>query len=223
MGEFYASVPILLVSILASYLLGALPLADQISRRQGVDIFSAGTGLPGASNVLKCVGKWQAAFVLTGDIAKGALAVLLAQFLGVDGLWTLLPAAAAIVGHWASILSGLRGGDGLATLGGITLALFPAYGVICVAIGGLVALGGQKMPYTSLLSIVSGYAVLATFTFTNYGDAAVTLGTGGLAALVWARASLGHRRRRRGDHWADVGDTGTVGEPLASEPSTESG
>ena len=45
MGELFLHVPNLLIAIVAGYLIGALPLAVRISRRQGVDIFAVGTGL----------------------------------------------------------------------------------------------------------------------------------------------------------------------------------
>ena len=206
MDDFFPSAPWLLVAIAVGYMLGALPLAQHVSRRNGIDIFSTGTGLAGASNVLHNVGKWQAGFVLFGDIVKGALAVLISQILGVDGPWVLLPAAAAIAGHWSSVFSGFRGGDGLATLGGIVIALFSGYGIMCVAIGGMVALGGRKMPYTSLFSIVFAYGALATFSLRYYGDLGVTFGVGGLAAVVLAYALFGHHRRRRNEDWDDIAD-----------------
>ena len=117
----------------------------RISRRQGVDIFAVGTGLAGASNVLKRVGKVPAFLVLLGDIAKGVLAVFIGRILGVESSWILLPAAAAIFGHWNSIFSRFRGGDGLAALGGVMIALFAMGGLVVVAIGGIVSLGGRRL------------------------------------------------------------------------------
>ena len=89
----------LILACLVSYIFGALPFAHRISRRQGVDIFSIGTGLAGASNVLKNVGRWAALMVLVFDIAKGALAVIVSGMMGVEGVWIFVPACAAIFGH----------------------------------------------------------------------------------------------------------------------------
>ena len=125
--------PSLLIATVAAYLIGSLPVAHQVSLRRGVDIFTQGTGQPGAANVLRCVGRVPAAGVLAGDLAKGTVAVLLGQLTGVDGALILLPAAAAIGGHWNSVFTGFRGGDGLATLAGVTVALFPTWGVVAVA------------------------------------------------------------------------------------------
>ena len=73
MGDLIASLPVILAATIAGYLLGALPLAVQISRRLGVDILSTGTGLAGASNVLHSVGKVATVFVVLGDLGKGCL------------------------------------------------------------------------------------------------------------------------------------------------------
>ena len=203
MGEFFTSVPTLLLAALGAYILGALPLADQLSRRYGVDIFSVGSGLAGASNVRMSVGRWPSVIVGIGDLGKGALAVLFAGLLGIEGPWFVVPAAAAIVGHWYSVFSGFRGGDGLATLGGVTIAQFSVFGAIAVIVALLVSTGGQKMSYSSLSGLVFGYAALVIATVAYEVDVVPVVGLGGLTAMVLARASLGHVRRRRAEGWDD--------------------
>ena len=105
------SAPLLTISLLVGYLFGSLPLADRISRRHGVDIFASGTGLAGASNVRRSVGKYTAGVVLVGDLAKGVLAVISARVLGVNDAWIILVATATVVGHWHSVFAGFRGMD----------------------------------------------------------------------------------------------------------------
>ncbi len=188
----------LLLATVIAYTLGALPLADRLSRRRGVDIFAAGTGLAGSSNVMKSVGRISGSIVFLGDLAKGILAVVIAQALGVEGPWIVVPAAGAVVGHWNSVFTWLRGGDGLATLGGATLAVFGIAGFIGVAIAGIVAFGGQKMPYTSLMSVISGYVSIAIINAMNLGDMRTMFAMGTLAFIAFGHAVLGHARRRRG-------------------------
>ena len=197
-----------MLAVVIGYLLGSLPIAVLLSRRAGVDIFEVGTGLPGASNVMRNVGRAPAVLVLLGDMAKGALAVVVAKYLGVEESLLVLPAGAAVLGHWRSIFSRFRGGDGLATLGGTIVALFPIFGIIAVAVAMVVSLGGQKLPYTSLLGIVFGNATLALLNVAyegrsvymagvvDEGNVATALGIGGVSALVLAHALNGHRRRR---------------------------
>ncbi len=194
----------LLLATVIAYVIGALPLADRISRRRGVDIFRTGTGLAGSSNVMKTVGRVSGSIVFLGDLAKGVLAIIVAQRVGVEGPWLVVPAAAAVIGHWNSVFTWLRGGDGLATLGGATLAVFGIYGFVGVACAGIVALGGQKMPYTSLLSIISGYVAIALLNMMNYGDLRSVFAMGTLAFIVFGHAVLGHARRRRASIPGDV-------------------
>ena len=191
----------LLIAVVMSYLLGALPLADQLSRRRGIDIFNTGTGLAGASNVLRNVGKVPAALVVLGDMAKGIISIFVAQqFLGIEGPWIVVPAASAVMGHWNSVFTGFKGGDGLVVLGGVTLAAFPEYGVIGVAFASLVALAAQKMRYTSLLNILSGYVVIVVLALLFFSDDVDTaFAMGALAVFVFAHAVFGHVRRRRPD------------------------
>ena len=187
----------LLVATVAGYLLGAMPVADRLSRRSGVDIFKAGTGLGGATNVMRNVGRVSAVVVFLGDMSKGILTVFVAQqFLGIEGTWIVVPAAAAVVGQWHSIFTGFKGGDGFVVLGGITLAAFPEYGIIGVAFAAVVALGGQKMRYTSLFNIPAGYmVVIAIAMWLHPDDVQTALAMGALAMIVFGHAVLGHARR----------------------------
>ena len=214
MSEFFTSVPTLLLGVLGAYILGALPLADQLSRHYGVDIFSVGSGLAGASNVRKTVGRWPGAIVVVGDLGKGALAILFASLVGIEGPWIIVPAAAAIVGHWYSVFSGFRGGDGLATLGGVTIALFSVYGAIAVIVGLVVASGGKKVSYSAFAGVASSYAALVVATVAYDVEVVLVLGVGGLTAMVLARASLGHVHRRHAEGWddeaAELADDGSL-------------
>lgn len=189
-----------IISTLIAYLMGALPIAVWISRRRGVDIFNVGTGLPGASNVRRQVGNVPGGLVLIGDMAKGAIAIVAAQLMGVQELWLLLPCFAIVAGHWRPIFTGFRGGDGLAPLGGAILVMFPPFsGFLAVLIGSLVMLGGQKLPYTSLLGLVVAVAVLLLLTASNAQQLPLAVGVGVIASSVLLHASVGHRRRNSDD------------------------
>ena len=203
-GDFFGMVPTLLLATLTGYFLGALPLAERISRWHGVDIFSMGTGLAGSSNVRRTVGKLPGLVVLVGDIAKGGVAVLVSEYVGVDGPWVLVPVAAVVFGHWKSIFSRFRGGDGLAALGGATIAVFPVLGIVSVMVAMVVALGAQRLSYSSLLSIVFGYTTLVILVLSYEGDTPLAVGIGGIGGLVLAYALNGHRRRRHYTEWDEV-------------------
>jgi glycerol-3-phosphate acyltransferase PlsY len=114
--------------VFSAYLVGSLSFAVIVSRIYGLpDPHSYGSGNPGATNVLR-TGKRAAAFwTLVGDGAKGWLAVVIAQ--AVLLRYALHPAVipavalAAFLGHLWPAFFRFRGGKGVATAGGILLAL----------------------------------------------------------------------------------------------------
>jgi glycerol-3-phosphate acyltransferase PlsY len=115
-------------ALIASYLLGSFSFAILIAASRGVDIRKEGSGNPGASNVLRVLGKQTAALVLLGDGVKGALAAWMgAAIVGPEfGYVTLF---AAIVGHTFPIWHGFKGGKSVATAIGGFIFLAPAVGI----------------------------------------------------------------------------------------------
>ena len=116
------------LAVLASYLLGSVPAATWVTRARGVDIRRVGSGNSGATNVLRSLGKGPALAVAFFDIAKGAVAVLLARALGLEEPWAAACGVAAVVGHNFSPFLGFRGGKGVATSFGTIVALDPLVG-----------------------------------------------------------------------------------------------
>ncbi len=203
---FSASVfPELTLSILAAYLIGSIPLAALISRIRGVDIFSTGTGLAGAANVLRNVGYIEGWIVFTGDAFKGILAIVLASWLGISGEAILIPALATLVGHWKPFLTKFRGGDGLSTLVGITIAVMPVYGLLAVVTGGAVAgiatLAGR---HASVWGGIAGYGFLLVQAPFTPVDNTMVLGIVVLALMVMTHGKIGHRRRAGGQESQDA-------------------
>lgn len=114
----------ILLFLALGYLVGSIPFAYLIVRSQGADIFSTGTGNPGAANVFRKVSRRAGIEVLLGDVAKGALPVLLACWAGLSSWLALAVGVAALAGHWYPMFLRFRGGAGLATAIGV------AYGVM---------------------------------------------------------------------------------------------
>ena len=191
----------LLIAVAIAYFIGALPVADRISRRRGVDIFNIGTGLAGSTNVRKNVGKLPGVIVFVSDLAKGVVVVFSAQqILGIEGPMIVAPVAAAVVGQWNSVFSGFRGGDGLVTLGGATIVAFPEYGIgfIGVVVAAIVASLAQKLPYSSLLNIIAGYIAIILMAMMFHSESfATALSMAGLGVVVLGHALYGHARRNR--------------------------
>ena len=199
------SIDILLLSILLGYLLGSIPVASLVSRRRRVNIFSTGTGLPGAAIVFRNVGHKSGLLVSAGDVAKGALAIGVASRLGVEGTWVLLAGAAAIGGHWRSIFTRFRGGDGMATMVGITLLVVPAYGLIAVIAGTVVGFWFRHRSLPTVWGGATCYGLLSVLSLVNGTEVVASLGVVTLALMVFAHTAIGHRRRRSALPDYDVG------------------
>ena len=112
--------------IFLGYLLGSLPFGYLITRfSTGKNILEVGWRKTSGSNVFRNVGFWQG--FLTGilDVAKGFLAVWLAQNAGLSLQIQALSGVAAVTGHnWSCFLK-FAGGRGIGTLIGAFLALSP--------------------------------------------------------------------------------------------------
>ncbi|MFH1401678.1 MAG: glycerol-3-phosphate acyltransferase [Parcubacteria group bacterium] len=111
--------------IVTSYFLGSLPFGFIIGKLSGKNVLEIGWKKTSGSNVYKNVGKIQG--ILTGvlDVAKGFLAVWIAQKIGFSQEVQIVSGAAAVAGHnWSAFLK-FSGGRGIATLLGAFLALFP--------------------------------------------------------------------------------------------------
>ena len=118
--------------LIGSYLLGAIPFGVIVTRIFGAqDPRSIGSGNIGATNVLRTGRKGLAALTLLLDGGKGAVAVLIAETLSPGS--GPLAAVGAFFGHVFPIWLRFKGGKGVATLIGITLALHWPTGLVAVA------------------------------------------------------------------------------------------
>lgn len=116
-------------AILLGYLLGSIPFGVLLTRMAGAgDLRQIGSGNIGATNVLRTGRKGLAAATLLLDLAKGAAAVLLADWL-LPGT-AVLAGLGAFFGHCYPVWLRFRGGKGVATLMGIVVALHWPSGLV---------------------------------------------------------------------------------------------
>ena len=120
---------------MVGYLLGSIPFGVLVAKRMGVDIYSVGSGNPGATNVLRSIGKPAGYTVFLLDFLKGVLATVwfkfgLVAFSGDPNLalWGL---PAAVLGHTYPLFANFKGGKGVATAMGGLLGVMPG----CLLIG----------------------------------------------------------------------------------------
>ncbi len=118
------------LAVAASYVIGSLDFAVVVARARGVDIRSVGSGNPGASNVLRSLGKGPAIMVFVGDAMKGVIAAALGWIAAAGGPPETEPLAfiagfAAVVGHAYPVFHRFKGGRGVATGAGVLLFTVP--------------------------------------------------------------------------------------------------
>jgi glycerol-3-phosphate acyltransferase PlsY len=126
-------------AIVTGYLLGSIPFSYIIPRYvKHFDIREKGSGNVGPLAVWRYVSPWWGIIALAADMGKGALAVFVAQWLGLEPIWVCTAGLAAVAGHnWPVLLKG-RGGKGAATIMGILLAFMPVQTLIGILIAVLV-------------------------------------------------------------------------------------
>lgn len=113
-----------LAVIICAYLLGSSSMAFYLAKLTKKDVSKNGSGNLGASNTVVLIG-WRAG-ILVGihDIGKAALAVLLAGWIFPELAYAQVVAGVAcILGHIFPFYLKFKGGKGLATYIGTTLAL----------------------------------------------------------------------------------------------------
>lgn len=212
--------PLLLT--LAAYAAGAVPSSFWVGRfLYGKDLRTLGSCNLGATNVFRVLGWKPAVAVMIVDVFKGFAPVW--WFPGIDGQsaawWPVIYGASAIVGHVFSFWVGFRGGKGVATGGGVLIAMAP----------GVAALGLGTWIVTMLLARTVSVASMAAAVAVGIAgllvpsmDLAVRLFFGFIAVfVVWAhrsnirrllrgtepRIGRGPRIDRGGSHDHDAGDS----------------
>ena len=180
--------------ILLGYLAGSVPFAFLLARRAGIDVRFAGSGNVGAANVMRTTGTRRAILVMSLDVAKGALAVVLAWLVHAGVTLTALAAAAAVVGHIYPVWLRFHGGKGVAVAAGVFGVLTP---VATALAAGLFLVIVYVTRYVSLGSIAATVALPPAAWMTGEPKA-VVLAAAGSGALILFRHRGNIRRLREG-------------------------
>ncbi|MDG2402318.1 MAG: glycerol-3-phosphate 1-O-acyltransferase PlsY [Amylibacter sp.] len=119
--------------ILLAYLIGSIPFGIIISKIMGLgNLRNIGSGNIGATNVLRTGNKLAAILTLIFDLLKGAIAVIITYYVFNDTT-AQIAALSSFLGHCFPIWLKFKGGKGVATFIGISLALYwPAGILICL-------------------------------------------------------------------------------------------
>ena len=171
--------------VVAAYLLGSIPSSLIIARlAKGIDLREWGSGNFGSTNLYRAAGAGWASVAVAFDVAKG---VVPTRFFPVwDDLeavqLALAYGGAAVLGHIYSIWVKFRGGKGVATGGGVYLALAPGATAIALA-GWLLAVLTTRI--VSVGSLLAASILPVTIWLTGHRFDFVFWSTLPLTGLVW--------------------------------------
>ncbi len=151
---------------LIGYVLGSVQTGLIVGRLwRGIDVREYGSGKTGFTNTLRTLGLAPALVVVFGDIAKGAVPVLVGTLVFHSAWAATLGGVGAVVGHTWPVFAGFRGGRGVATSFGAFFAMAPLAATAAI-VAGLLILAATK--YVSLMSMIG-----------------VALGLGAMLLFVW--------------------------------------
>lgn len=176
--------------VVAGYLIGSVDFAVLVARRAGVDIYSTGSGNPGASNVARVLGKKAGATVMLGDLLKGVVAAALGEIVGGSELLGFIAGGAAVVGHCYPVYHRFRGGKGVATMVGMLLWTIPLLGLALGVLWIVVLVVGRIASFGSLAIVV----LAVPGVWLGAEETASVAVMAAIAALVIARHSDNIRR-----------------------------
>lgn len=181
--------------VAGSYLSGAVPYGWLVARAKGVNLRSVGSGNIGATNVKRALGLGWAVAVLVLDALKGFGPVLAARYLS-SGAPAVVAGCmiAAVAGHVFPVFLGFRGGKGVATGLGVTLAASPLAALCGAAAYGAVLAVVRISSVGSLVGV--GVTLIAMLLLHTAPETAIALGV--VAVLIVARHAGNLRRLIQG-------------------------
>jgi len=213
----------IVTTCVVAYTLGALPAAYVAGRLRGVNVFEAGTRQAGATNVWRLTSRRTGLTVFFFDAGKGLAAVLIAKWLGLTGAWALLAGAAVVLGHWNSVFTRFKGGDGVSTWAGVVFGIAPIISIPPFVLVALIRWRlGSKLAHPTYWGALTGSVLFLGLSFVPVAGIGVVhvFGVTGLGAAVMAHSMAFHRR-----HSAEIPEPADATEEanakLGSVPSSK--
>ncbi len=161
---------------IVAYVLGSFPTGYLCARwLKGVDPREHGSGRTGGTNILRSAGKGAALLTVLGDLAKGALAVMLARIWPGTDAAVVVAGLAAVLGHNHSLFLRFRGGAGSATNFGVVLAMVPLVAPVVLAAAVVTALLSRMASLASVAAAVAMVLALLVSFWLSYSPAAYVI------------------------------------------------
>lgn len=159
-----------------AYFLGSIPTAVWVGRaKYDLDVREHGSKNAGATNTFRVLGKKAGRVVLSIDILKGMLAVLLPYFVLPLPFSSshlthiqLVASFLAVLGHVFPIFAGFKGGKGVATSLGVIVGLQPLAAAICLVVFLVVFISTQYVSLGSISAAVVFCCCLWLFPINTY-------------------------------------------------------
>jgi glycerol-3-phosphate acyltransferase PlsY len=156
--------------VVVAYLLGSIPTSVWVSKSMfDIDIREYGSGNAGATNTFRVLGPKWGSFVMLVDVTKGVLAtslyILMPYYLTNELARTnfmIVLGLVAVVGHIFPVFANFKGGKGVATLLGMSLAIQPIVALLCLVVF-LITLISTR--FVSLSSMLAGIAFMVLILF----------------------------------------------------------
>ncbi len=181
------TVIIWLALIVASYLIGSVPVSQIVAKLvSGIDLRQCGTGQVGAGNLWRMTSwKW-ALPVAIYDGAKGLVMLWVAQLAGLGAPQQLVVGLAMMAGHNWPVFLGFQGGRALGTAIGIMLILpvidniTPWLTIVFIALLVLGTIALRSSPLPALAAVLS----LPVVSWLFHEPLAVTLALLGIPVII---------------------------------------
>jgi acyl phosphate:glycerol-3-phosphate acyltransferase len=177
--------------VAGAYLCGSIPFGLLIARAvTGADVRTVGSGNIGATNVARAAGRPAAIATLVLDALKGLVPVLMASRIAhAPAMLAPACAIAAVLGHCFPAWLAFRGGKGVATGLGVSLALAP----VAALAGAVTWLVLYRLLHISSVGSLAGVGVSLVVAALT-ADRSAVYGLAGVALLIVLRHQANIRR-----------------------------
>ena len=157
--------------LVGAYLIGSIPTSVWVGKAfYDIDIREHGSGNAGATNTFRVLGAKAGIPVFLIDVAKGWFTLMLAAYSGLKvgsesfAVFQLVLGVFAFLGHVFPVFANFRGGKGVATLTGVSMAIHPFATLCSAAIFTVTFLASGYVSIGSLLAAIA-FPLLVNFSF----------------------------------------------------------
>jgi glycerol-3-phosphate acyltransferase PlsY len=159
---------IIILLLIASYLLGAIPFGLWIGKIFfKKNLHDYGSGNTGTTNTFRILGVKAGIAVFIFDLLKGTLATLLPLIFHINGVSPLIFGLLAVIGHTLSIFDHFKGGKAVATSAGVILGFSPFFLLYLLVIFILVLWLFSMISLSSVVAAI--FALLGILIFPSFG------------------------------------------------------